>query len=510
MDVVERQSYQFTDVKSSPEIVCEYPGDIPENCPLVIDNGSYQLRAGWTCHDAPSLVFKNVVARNRGNRKDRDWDLLVGNDIQDLEAVRWMVRTAFDFNVVVNFGIQENILDHTFSHLGINTEDDVRHPLVMTESTANPPHSRKQMSELLFEAYGIPKLAYGVDILFSYYNSREELNLGKDALVIASGFQSTHVLPIISGLLDVKNCKRINLGGYNNGAYLQRLLQLRYPKLSSVFTLTRMDQFLRDVGKIPVNYMEEVAKWSDPAFAARNEVMVQIPEKYFPSSQGPNPPCEVTVSLGQKLRRMECSLYDLECILELEEENPDAFTKTLADFGLIDAEELNDKISKLHKDVESTHDKITLIQQNSVIPSQVPVRIEKHQALEILFQPMLVGYEQAGVGEILDTIFSQYDSEQCSRMAKNVLITGGNTQYKGFKERIISELTACRPFGSECCVQEAADPSLDAWNGARLWAEEHVTQNDLWMSKQDFDEFGWEYMREHEVSNKYYAVAGQG
>lgn len=44
---------------------------------------------------------------------------------------------------------------------------------------------------------------------------------------------------------------------------------------------------------------------------------------------------------------MECCLYDLECIQELEEENPDAFTKALADFGLTDAEELDDKISKV-------------------------------------------------------------------------------------------------------------------------------------------------------------------
>lgn len=87
---------------------------------------------------------------------------------------------------------------------------------------------------------------------------------------------------------------------------------------------------------------------------------------------------------------------------------------------------------------------------------------------------------------------------------------GGNTQYKGFKERIVSNLTECRPFGSECNVRVASDPSLDAWNGAKLWAEEHAHEHNLWMTKQDFDENGWEYLLEHEVSNKSYAVAGQG
>lgn len=43
-----------------------------------------------------------------------------------------------------------------------------------------------------------------------------------------------------------------------------------------------MDQFLRDAGQIPINYMEEVAKWSDPEYVAKNEVVVRIPEKCFP------------------------------------------------------------------------------------------------------------------------------------------------------------------------------------------------------------------------------------
>lgn len=65
---------------------------------------------------------------------------------------------------------------------------------------------RCQMSELLFECYGIPAVAYGVDALFSAHQ-----NLGcevKDSLIVSSGHQTTHILPVLDGKLDSVHCKR--------------------------------------------------------------------------------------------------------------------------------------------------------------------------------------------------------------------------------------------------------------------------------------------------------------
>ncbi|XP_039250320.2 actin-related protein 5-like [Styela clava] len=499
--------YEFVDRNSTPDIVCEYPRDLTEDCPLIIDNGSYQYRAGWAINDEPSIIFKNVIAKNRGNRKDRDWDILVGNDIPDLEAVRWMIRTAFDFNIVVNFGIQESVFDHSFRNLGINTEGGIHHPVVLTEPVANPAYCRKQMSELLFEAYNIPKLMYGIDSLFSYQYNKESLNLGDCALVISSGFQSTHILPIIDGNLDLNNVKRINLGGYNNGAYLQRLLQLKYPKQSSIFTLTRMDQFLRDKGEVPLDYIAEMKKWSDRKFTSKNTIMVQVPEKSNPmSGQITNPPCERTISLGKKLRRLEYRYYDLECILELEDENPDAMSKAMSDAGYAEVEDINKKMHKLQTKIDKLHEEMTFLSQNPLPPTEIPIRVERHQALEILFQPSLVGYDQAGIGEVMETIFNSYPEDTQNQMAKNVLITGGNTQYHGFRHRIEAELTKCRPFGSECGVKVSENPTLDAWRGAKKWAMSHMDQEDMWMTRQDYDEHGFEYLKEHKASNKYLNV----
>ena len=65
------------------------------------------------------------------------------------------------------------------------------------------------MTELLFECYGVPSVAYGVDALFSAYHyfTGEGRDL-VDALIVSSGHQTTHILPVLHGKLDSEHCKR--------------------------------------------------------------------------------------------------------------------------------------------------------------------------------------------------------------------------------------------------------------------------------------------------------------
>lgn len=44
--------------------------------------------------------------------------------------------------MITQFNVQEQIFDYTFSHLGIDTNGSINHPILITEPVACPNYSR--------------------------------------------------------------------------------------------------------------------------------------------------------------------------------------------------------------------------------------------------------------------------------------------------------------------------------------------------------------------------------
>lgn len=107
-------------------------------------------RVGWATSKEPLLSFKNLIAKPRKERSKKDTietpqtpQLQVGNDIVNIETVRFQLKTQFDRNIVTHFEAQEHLFDYAFQHLGIDTENCVEHPIVLTEAFLNPNTSRQ-------------------------------------------------------------------------------------------------------------------------------------------------------------------------------------------------------------------------------------------------------------------------------------------------------------------------------------------------------------------------------
>lgn len=82
----------------------------------------------------------NLAARYR-SRPLNEQVTQVGSDLNYAEAAR-LVRSPFEQNVVCSFDVMEDVLDHTFSRLGIR-DSSVASPVVMTEAYCTPNFSRK-------------------------------------------------------------------------------------------------------------------------------------------------------------------------------------------------------------------------------------------------------------------------------------------------------------------------------------------------------------------------------
>lgn len=71
--------------------------------------------------------------------------------------------------------------------------------------------------------------------------------------------------------------------------------------------------------------------------------------------------------------------------------------------------------------------------------------------------------------------------------------------------RLERELQEMRPFQTKWNIKVANDPLLDAWYGAK-----HFSNTDQFIkqltTKKDYEEFGPDYFRDNDLSNKYYCT----
>lgn len=126
---------------------------------------------------------------------------------------------------------------------------------------------------------------------------------------------------------------------------------------------------------------------------------------------------------------------------------------------------------------------------------RIPLAVELFRCPEILFQPSMVGIDQAGIGESVALSVRRLPKGYEEQVvAGSVFLTGGNSLFPGFDARMRADLQRCRPLGAQIKVVKAADPLLDAWRGAATFAaassfREHV------FTKRDYDERGPEWLR---------------
>jgi actin-related protein 5 len=71
---------------------------------IIIDNGSYECRAGWSFEDSPYLKFRNMVAKPKTQvNKAIDAMHLVGDELNEFDSGKIAKRSMFDKNIVYHY-----------------------------------------------------------------------------------------------------------------------------------------------------------------------------------------------------------------------------------------------------------------------------------------------------------------------------------------------------------------------------------------------------------------------
>lgn len=128
------------------------------------------------------------------------------------------------------------------------------------------------MSEILFELYGAPSAAFGIDSLFSY-----KYNNGRNGLVVDSSFTSTHLIPVVESKALLSHATRINWGRYQSAEFLQKLLRLKYPSFPGKLTDIQAEQLVREHCYISQDYETELSQFLDWTGLEDRDHVIQFP-----------------------------------------------------------------------------------------------------------------------------------------------------------------------------------------------------------------------------------------
>lgn len=245
--------------------------------PIALDFGSLSVRIGLTNSNTPSNVFPNLVAKYR-DRKTGQNLTLIGNDVfreaPYYPTLRTGAKSPFDGLLITNWDYVESILDYSFEHLSITSDNGaLNNPIIMTEPPAATFGYRKGMYEMMFEAYMVPKVVFGIDSLFSFYANSPK----KDGVIVSMGHNLTHVIPVLKGKGILLNSKRIDWGGEQQLQFLQKALALKYPYFPTRLNQSHTSNIIYDHAYVSPNYAEELASYLNLDVLEKKDVVIQVP-----------------------------------------------------------------------------------------------------------------------------------------------------------------------------------------------------------------------------------------
>ncbi|KAM0748454.1 actin-like protein [Meredithblackwellia eburnea MCA 4105] len=195
-------------------------GQLTVNQPVVIDNGSGTLKAGFAGSDHPNAFFPSYVGRPKHTRVMAgavEGDTFIGRKAQDLRGLL-RINYPMTHGIVTDWDDMERIWSHVYTEELRTLPEE--HPVLLTEAPLNPHTNREQAAQIFFETFNVPAMYTSVQAILALYASGRTTGI-----VLDSGDGVTHAVPVFEGFSMPHAIRRIDVAGRDVTDHLQLLLR---------------------------------------------------------------------------------------------------------------------------------------------------------------------------------------------------------------------------------------------------------------------------------------------
>jgi len=220
------------------------------NQPIIIDQGTYSIKAGFAGSSKPKAIITNRVGRVKHNRvmpggaldntssstssstapssstkpinpTVKDSNIYIGNVLDEHSGI-------FQYEYNMHEGRIQNYtnMEHTWDYIYKDVLDNVKyedHPVLFTEAPYTSMKDRNKLLETWFESYHCPAIYTTPCGILSLYASGRTTGL-----VLDVGHGVTSTIPVYEGFALQHSIVQSDIGGYDVVNYLQSMLRVNH------------------------------------------------------------------------------------------------------------------------------------------------------------------------------------------------------------------------------------------------------------------------------------------
>ncbi|KAI5308474.1 Actin-like protein [Ascosphaera atra] len=266
------------------------------NAPIVLDNGSGTIRAGFAGEDLPKCYFPSFVGRPKHKRVlagALEGDVFIGQRAQEVRGLL-KIRYPLEHGIVTDWDDMEKIWQWVYE-VELKTLSE-EHPVLLTEPPLNPRTNRETAAQILFEQFNIPALYTSIQAVLSLYASGRTTGI-----VLDSGDGVSHAVPVFEGFAMPNSIRRIDVAGRDVTEHLQLLLR----KSGYVFHTSAEKEIVRMI-KEKTAYVALDPKREEKDWSTLSKADSKTQEYVLPDGQ--------TLKIGAERFRAPEILFDPEIV----------------------------------------------------------------------------------------------------------------------------------------------------------------------------------------------------